>query len=452
MYSTTMTTLAVLITLLVITLSTSVKSSDDESAKKPQVHACYAPGTNLSDVLEAHNAHERYEFFSGRWSSTASGSINALGQPVILTWSFIPDGTMINGGYGEPSSPCNLQSTLLSLFGSQTAYMDMFNKAFSSWSSIAGIKFIYEPHDDSSTDLPGKLGVRGDIRIAGHRIDGDYGVLAYTSAPDSGDMVIDTADVYFSQNLDWMFQAIAHELGHALGLSHTCPMTSTKLMETLLATNYQGPQLDDILGIMSYYGDRLEPNDQQSQAADLGTVSGPKSTTTLSLHASTDQDFYRFTASATGTVTVLVQPTGQAYSTGAIGTGGGTGACGGTFPTVDTNRIYNLQLEIRDGTTGTLLATSNTGGLGAQESLTVTVTAGKSYVARVFTTSTAPTVGSVVQMYSVTLSSTGTPAASASRSRSMSPSHSYSPSRSRAATPSRSPSPSKAACGTSFCV
>ncbi len=71
-----------------------------------------------------------------------------------------------------------------------------------------GLTYVYEAADDGSAyggnANRGVTGVRGDVRIGGNRIDGDFGVLAYNflhptvaTQVSMGDMVIDTADRFF---------------------------------------------------------------------------------------------------------------------------------------------------------------------------------------------------------------------------------------------------------------
>jgi Matrixin len=198
---------------------------------------------------------------STRWTSTATnGSGLAQWEPIVLTWSYLPDGTPINGGAGEPSSASALQARLHDIYGNFSTWHALFKEIFQRWSELTGITYIYEPNDDGADfpSTPGERGVRGDIRIGGHLIDGNSGVLAYNYYPDWGDMVIDTADSFFddtSNNSLGFRNVLAHEHGHGLGLSHSCPVNQTKLMEPYISRNFDGPQFDDILGAQQVYGD-----------------------------------------------------------------------------------------------------------------------------------------------------------------------------------------------------
>ena len=118
---------------------------------------------------------------------------------------------------------------------------------------------------------------------------------------------------------------LAHEQGHGLGYGHTEPVDQTKLMEPFLATAFDGPQFDDILGLQRQYGDFNEGgmgNDTSADATAIGNVSfgqtltiGADATDTtvaatdvdfVSIDGSTDTDVYQFGAAAGGTVNSLI--------------------------------------------------------------------------------------------------------------------------------------------------
>ena len=59
-----------------------------------------------------------------------------------------------------------------------------------------------------------------DMRMAGHPIDGNSGILAFNYFPNTGDMVIDTSDNFFAtttSNSLRLRNVLAHEHGHGLG-------------------------------------------------------------------------------------------------------------------------------------------------------------------------------------------------------------------------------------------
>jgi hypothetical protein len=152
-----------------------------------------------------------------------------------------------------------LQARLNAIYGSFNQWHAHFVSVFQRWSELTGITYVYEPNDDGAPfpTSTGVRGVRGDIRIGGHLIDGNSGILAYNFYPNTGDMVIDTADSFYndtSNNSLRLRNVIAHEHGHGLGLAHTCPIHQTKLMEPYLTLNFDGPQFDDTLGAARLWG------------------------------------------------------------------------------------------------------------------------------------------------------------------------------------------------------
>ena len=148
-----------------------------------------------------------------------------------------------------------------STFGGNAAQTDLtrqpwfhlFSDSFGRWSQLGGVNFVYEPHDDGvlHPSSNGVLGVRGDIRIGGLNVDGAGSILAFTYLPtDGSDMVVDTAEAsYFGSNSDpnrlRLRNTMMHEIGHAFGLLHV-DSSSSLLMEPVIDTSFDGPQLDEV--------------------------------------------------------------------------------------------------------------------------------------------------------------------------------------------------------------
>lgn len=325
------------------------------------------------------------------WNRTAldGANQNTQGLPVRLTWSIIPDGTAIQG---DGNTPSNLRARLAAIYGGNVngpaasqPWYPIIKAAFDNIASACGIRFVYEAADDgtalNSLDFGfngGIVGTRGDIRIGGHRIDGSNGTVARAYYPDVGDIIIDTEDDYFattSNNSVRLRNAVEHELGHALGLMHSCPLNGTKLMEPQLSTNFTGSQFDEIYSLQRNYGDPLEVsspatnNDTAAAARVLGSL--PQGTSRwkwLSIDDNSDTDYYRFTTPSEGSLTIRVIPSDPAIPSYLEGPQSSNGSCtAGTlfYPAVQQDLI----LEVLSGDGTTILSTSNSQPAGGTEEL-----------------------------------------------------------------------------------
>lgn len=294
-----------------------------------------------------------------RWSHTAiDGDVNA-NAPINLTYSFLPDGTWIPGG-DEPGSASSLYAEMNSHFGSESVWKPMFAQMFNDWGSHIGV--TYQEVSDDGASFPGsagEVGLRGDVRIGAHPIDGGYGVLAYNYYPDRGDMVLDTYDNWGNSYNNYIFMrnVLRHEHGHGLGLGHVTPENCQKLMEAYLCQNFDGPQDDDIRGGMRFYGDTYEFNNSAANATDLGVLEGTWSPAQpVSITSGVDYDYYRFTTAGAALVSVTVDPVGYHYNLeGEI---------------IDTDEIMDLAFRVLGGTNGSnnLIQVNGTG-LGEDEML-----------------------------------------------------------------------------------
>ncbi len=378
---------------------------DDRAAASPWI--CFAPDTDPS-VVEAltgsPHGHRTpgapgatapdagtftaaaFQYLSRpRWTDTAindTSFFNRLGRgdATVLTWSIVDDGLSIPGDSGEPTSPSNLRAWLDGLYpGGEAEWLPLFQQVFDRWAEVTGVKYVYEPNDSGTFALrSGSPGVRGDIRIAGHFIDGDGDVLAYNFGPNNGDMVIDTGDIYFnnrSSNSRALRNVIAHEHGHGLGLAHVCPIDRTKLMEPNVTSRFDGPQLDDIYSAQRQYGDRLEDpdldsepedNDAPARAADLGTLGlGTHRFGPLSIDDDSDQDYLRLAPAAPGyQMAVVLRPVGASYLEGPQG----SSSCSAGTP-FDSRAVHDLSLAVLDASGANTLAGSNSSGAGGEESV-----------------------------------------------------------------------------------
>ena len=360
-------------------------SSALEDGPRPAI--CFAPGTS---PRYAHEVTERFAAIPNslqsnggganftlntRWSVTATNGGGLIqGDPTTITWSYLPDGTNIGGFAGEPPAPSNLVAWLNGIYGSFAVWHPLFVQVFDRWGELTGIDYVYEPNDDGALfpNAAGVLGVRGDVRIGAHLIDGNSGILAYNFFPNFGDMVIDSADAFYNNTANnslALRNVLAHEHGHGMGLSHVCPINQTKLMEPFFSASFDGPQFDDILGAQRHYGDFFEHNDTSATATNLGFF-GPGTggfEDELSVDDNSDQNYYSFTVNPTNqeaSVTIMPPAVGPYLSGPQLS----SGACSaGTL--FDPQTVHDLGVEIIDTDGVTVLASANANPAGGTETL-----------------------------------------------------------------------------------
>jgi hypothetical protein len=314
----------------------------------------------------------------------------ATGTPVTLTWSFIPDGTIIPGdaSIGAATSGSSLFATMDAKFGgNRSLWMAQFQAVFSRWAALTGtqyarVQFNSNPWDDGAA-FPMSSGapdLRGDIRIGAHSFAGPSGVLAYNFLPvDGGDMVLDSTENWGNSAGSYLFtrNTLAHEHGHGLGLLHVCPVAGSVLMEPILATNFDGPQHDDLRAAQSLYGDAFESNDTIGTATNLGnflvgTTVAPTDVpapaiangSKASLGHDGDEDIFRVIVAAPLLGTVSVEPVGTMYGESPqVGN-----SCPGTNTVTDSLTQADLAFDILNST-GTVLYTQSAAAVGTQETL-----------------------------------------------------------------------------------
>lgn len=359
-------------------------------------------GDYCANVLPVQQMAPRFEF-GQHWAITSlGGSGIPLGIPSTITYSFAPDGTFVPNDFGF-TGPSNLFATLDGIYGNSSTWQSLIIDVLDRFSELSGVTFVLDPIDDGATvyTFPGAWGSRGDIRFAGVNIDGNGGLLGQAAPPIDGDIVIDTGDSFFndvSSNSLHLRQVIAHELGHALGLLHVCPMDGTKLMEPELSINFDGPQHDEIRALGHLFGDPFEPNDQIATAADVGliaiddwvdvgSISLPaiSNGSRLGLRTDGDQDYFRFSVLSASTVTITATPLGLNYADNPQTCGAGMDCCTGGF--TDSLTIADLAVALIDTDGVMVMATADAQPPGAAEviALEVLPTAGE-YFVRVYET------------------------------------------------------------------
>jgi len=352
---------------------------------------CFAEGTD-DEVIAAFYAAvalaggDRYNQVA-RWGLTALGPAGQPGDPIVLTYSFVPDGTLIPSGAGEAAGPSNLFAALNGIYGSPQVWQDLYAQMFARWSALTGITYVYEPNDDGEPFFAaeGIPGVRGDLRMAGKPIDGFQNIAAYNFYPATGgDMVIDTSDALYTftgSNSLLLRNVLTHEHGHGMGQNHVCPPNQSKIMEPATPLAFDGPDHDAIRSAQRHYGDPYEPDNSAATATSLGTLSAGESmligptpapdvpfASVLSIDSNLEHDWFRFSVEGARRVSVTVTPIGLLYDdSDQICPGQTFSCCSGSF--TDSRSLANLGVRLVNGDGVTALGTATSQAIGLPETV-----------------------------------------------------------------------------------
>ncbi len=180
----------------------------------------------------------------GKWGAPA------FGTGATVTYSFMGSGLTTDLGAGT--------SVALGTF-MPLGFTAAIQAAFNAWSAVANITFNLVADPGVGWESPGAGA--SDIRITGHAIDGASGTLAHGFFPPANG-VFAAGDIHFDSAENWVlgqagpgidiFSVAAHEIGHAIGLSHE--LTVTALMNPFYTEAFLGLQADDIAGAQFIYG------------------------------------------------------------------------------------------------------------------------------------------------------------------------------------------------------
>ena len=205
---------------------------------------------------------ESFNTFGTKWGA---GSPFAGGQDVPgpglpggnVTYSFMASGISM----AAEGSPNSVAVTAMAGHGVGGCFFDVeIAAALPIWAALADISFSQVADNGVAFNASGAT---GDIRIAGHAFDGQFGVLAHAYFPPpngttaAGDAHYDTGEswgcVDGSGNLDLGIVAI-HETGHSVGLGHEPDGGNPAIMQPFYNPAVPLPLTDDINGIRSIYG------------------------------------------------------------------------------------------------------------------------------------------------------------------------------------------------------
>ena len=259
------------------------------------------------------------------WFNTATDGFVEQGTPFTITYSFVPDGTIVTTSWNPDPTGSTLFSVMNGNFpGGEAAWKAKFSEAFNRWGEFTNITYVEVSDDGAEWGAPGELGARGDVRIAMTPLGSPLAVNYYPLF--GGDMVLDSNDIgTFTNSLNdfrSLRNTLMHEHGHGLGLKHNTSTNSRQLMEPFLDTIIDGPQEDDIRGAQFFYGDWAEWNDDflnneflnptLSSASSAGTMTIEVDDVSIEREGATD--WYGFGRNPNTAIAIRLEPVGTTYN------------------------------------------------------------------------------------------------------------------------------------------
>jgi len=190
-----------------------------------------------------------------------SVSGNAWTHPELITLSFAPDNTVWASLNGTLTGS-NLFASFDSSFASTDEWQHEILRAAQVWAEQANLNFTVVT--DNGADIGSGSYQQGDpnhgdIRFGGYDFGAGNTTVAQAYAPPpannydlAGDVKFNTAEVFTIGTTFDLFTVASHEIGHALGLSHST--NSRAIMFSTYGSAFLSLYSDDISGIKAIYG------------------------------------------------------------------------------------------------------------------------------------------------------------------------------------------------------
>jgi hypothetical protein len=356
---------------------------------------CFSPDNPPSAEVMAQLQQYIEGGYSSRYQVAARWSLGLAGAPINLTWSFVPDGTVVGdasapGGSGA-STLFSTMDTRFASVGGRATWILQFQRCFDRWQALTGVNYTRVRNaannewDDGAAW--GNIGGtnRGDVRIGMKNIDGTNGILAYNQFPDNGDMVVDSSENWAVGPSSYLplRDVVMHEHGHGLGLAHVCPQGTAasgaaKLMAPFIDTSFDGPQQDDIRAAQVNYGDPYESNDSSAAPYVLGAIAAgstftlgtvpspaPANAALLSIDRGGASDWWQFSIDAPRLVNITITPVGTTYTENAQNTN-----CTSDGTTSNALASIDLAFDLRNTANTITYRSVNAAAVGLAESTT----------------------------------------------------------------------------------
>ncbi len=207
---------------------------DHNSSASSIMYAYYNADYNLSNFADDPAVAQFRSLFANINTSPWTDSADPVPNDgkVEITYSFVPDGTKMEGR----KSSSNMFSTFNSLYGSTAAWEQIFTDALNRWAGMSNGNVSFVPHSDSglpfnySGNSQNDVG-SGDIRIGTHKFDGPSSTLAHTYFPPPNGATA-AGDSHYDSDENWDGKRSSALVSSANGL----PQTST----TLAGVSFEG--------------------------------------------------------------------------------------------------------------------------------------------------------------------------------------------------------------------